>query len=94
MTLGKLACLNVAPVKLVKVANKDILLIERFDWESKGKHWSRRAMVSALTLVSLDDMMARYASYETLAEIIRHRFINPKATLKELYKRLVFNVLC
>ena len=94
MTLGKLAGLNVAPVELVKAANKDILLIERFDRKAKGEHWSRRAMVSALTLFSLDDMMARYASYETLAEIIRHRFTNPKATLKELYKRLVFNVLC
>jgi serine/threonine-protein kinase HipA len=31
-------------------------------------------MVSALTLLGLDDMMARYASYETFAEIIRHQF--------------------
>jgi serine/threonine-protein kinase HipA len=51
-------------------------------------------MVSALTLFSLDDMMARYASYETLSEIIRHRFTNPKAALKELFYRLVFNILC
>jgi serine/threonine-protein kinase HipA len=39
-------------------------------------------------------MMARYASYEDLAEIIRHRFKSPKATLHELFGRLVFNVLC
>ena len=39
-------------------------------------------------------MMARYASYETLAEIIRHRFTDPKKTLKELFSRLVFNILC
>jgi serine/threonine-protein kinase HipA len=51
-------------------------------------------MVSALTLLGLDDMMARYASYETLAEIIRHRFTDPKETLKELFSRLVFNILC
>jgi len=51
-------------------------------------------MVSTLTLLGLDDMMARYASYETLAEIIRHRFTNPKDTLKELFSRLVFNILC
>ena len=50
-------------------------------------------MVSALTLLGLDDMMARYASYETLAEIIRHRFTDPKDTLKELFSRLVFNIL-
>ncbi len=39
-------------------------------------------------------MMARYASYEDLAEIIRHRFTDAPATLRELYSRLVFNVLC
>lgn len=50
-------------------------------------------MVSALTLFELDEMMARYASYESLAEIIRHRFTNPSQTLKELFSRLVFNIL-
>jgi serine/threonine-protein kinase HipA len=50
-------------------------------------------MVSALTLLSLDEMMARYASYEELAEIIRHRFRNASATLKELFSRIVFNIL-
>ena len=51
-------------------------------------------MVSVLTLFGLDEMMARYASYETLAEIIRHRFDKPKETLEELFFRLVFNILC
>ena len=94
MRLAERAGLNVAPVKLKKAANKDILLIERFDREPKGDGWTRKAMVSALTLLGLDDMMARYASYETLSEIIRHRFTDPKQTLKELFSRLVFNILC
>ena len=94
MRLAHLAGLNVAPVKLVRAANKDVLLIERFDRQPKDGSWSRRAMVSALTLLGLDDMMARYASYETLAETIRHRFTDPKATLKELFSRLAFNILC
>lgn len=38
--------------------------------------------------------MARYASYEDLAEIIRHRFAEPRQTLRELFSRLVFNILC
>ena len=94
MRLARLAGLNAAPVKLVKAANKDVLLIERFDRVPKGDKWARKAMVSALTLFQLDDMMARYASYETLSEIIRHRFTDPKHTLKELFSRLVFNILC
>lgn len=94
MRLARLAGLNAAPVKLAKAANKDVLLVERFDRVPKGDKWARKAMVSALTLLRLDEMMARYASYETLSEIIRHRFTDPKHTLKELFSRLVFNILC
>ncbi len=94
MRLAARAGLDVAPVRLAHAAGKDVLLVERFDRAKTNDGWTRRAMVSALTLFGLDEMMARYASYEDLAEIIRHRFISPKATLHELYGRLVFNVLC
>jgi len=94
MRLASLAGLNVAPVTLTKAANKDVLLIERFDRSPEGDTWSRKAIVSALTLFGLDEMMARYASYETLADIIRHRFQDPRDTLKELFSRLAFNILC
>ena len=94
MRLAALAEINAAPVKLVQAAQKDILLIERFDREKTAKGWARKSMVSALTLFGLDDMMARYASYETFAEIIRHRFDDPKETLEELFSRIVFNILC
>lgn len=94
MRLADLAGLHVASVKLAKAAGKDVLLIERFDRVAKGANWERKGMVSALTLFCLDDMMARYASYETLSAIIRHRFTNPRPTLKEMFSRLVFNILC
>jgi serine/threonine-protein kinase HipA len=94
MRLASLAGLNVAPVSLSKAANKDVLLIERFDRIHTSAGWQRRALVSALTLLELDEMMARYASYEELAEIIRHRFTHASATLKELFSRIIFNILC
>ncbi|UTW11420.1 type II toxin-antitoxin system HipA family toxin [Marinobacterium rhizophilum] len=94
MRLAAHAGLKVAPVLLKRVANKDVILVERFDRLGSEQGWKRRSMVSALTILGLDDMMARYASYETLAEIIRHRFTDPRETLKELFCRLVFNVLC
>ncbi len=94
MRLAALAGLNVATVSMAQAANKDVLLIERFDRTHVANGWQRKAMVSALTLLGLDEMMARYASYEDLAEIIRHRFKNASVTLKELFSRLVFNILC
>ena len=94
MRLAALAELNVAPVELTKAVGKDVLLIERFDRIWKNSVWLRKAQVSALTLFGLDEMMARYASYETFTEIIRHRFTNPRESLKEVFSRLVFNILC
>ncbi|MDE0240084.1 MAG: HipA domain-containing protein [bacterium] len=94
MRLAARAGLDIAPVRLAHVAGKDVLLVERFDRTRTKDGWTRKAMISALTLFGLDEMMARYASYEDLAEIVRHRFTSPKATLHELYGRLVFNVLC
>lgn len=94
MRLAKHVGLNVAPVRLTRSLNKDVLLIERFDRIRVSDGWTRKHMISALTLFGLDEMMARYASYEDLAEIIRHRFTNAPATLRELFGRLVFNILC
>lgn len=94
MRLAALCGLNVAPVKLVQALGKDVLLIERFDRSKIESGWTRKSMVSALTLFGLSDMTARYASYEDFAYMIRVRFIEPKKTLKELFGRVVFNILC
>jgi serine/threonine-protein kinase HipA len=50
-------------------------------------------VVSALTLFGLDELSGRHASYAELADIIRARFKAPQETLRELYARMVFNVL-
>ena len=94
MRLAHLCGLVVAPVRLAHAGGKDVLLVARFDREKVAAGWTRRAMVSALTLLGLDEMMARYASYQDLAEIIRHRFKDPKGALRELFSRLLFNILC
>lgn len=94
MSLARKAGIEVAPVTLAQVSGKDVLLIERFDRILVNGNWQRKVVVSALTLFGLDEMMARYASYEDLAEIIRHRFTSSAETLKELFSRLVFNILC
>ena len=94
MRLARKVGLNVATVHLRTAMGKDVLLIERFDRVRHGDRWRRRAMVSALTIFELDEMMAAYASYEKLAECIRHRFAHSTASLHELFARMVFNILC
>jgi len=93
MRLAALVGLTVAPVSLERAAGKDVLLVQRFDRTLAPAGWTRRRMVSALTVLGLDELMGRYASYQELAEIIRLRFAAPRETLRELFNRLVFNVL-
>ena len=47
-----------------------------------------------MTLSDAYELMAAYASYEQLAQQIRARFAHPKTTLRELFCRIVFNILC
>ncbi len=93
MRLAKLLNLNVANVSLQKVMNKNVLLIERFDREFIGNHVYRKQMLSGLSILRLNEMEARYASYPDFAEVIRMQFCDPKKDLLELYTRLAFNIL-
>ncbi len=89
MELARRAGLETATVELTKALGRDALLVERFDRSDGG----RRAMVSALTILKLDELGARYASYAALADQIRARFTAPTATLRELFARITFNIL-
>jgi len=91
MELARRAGLEVAPVRLTTAHGRDALLVERFDRPGDGR---RRAMVSALTMLGLDEDGARYGSYADLSDLVRARFTEPKKTLRELFSRIVFNVLC
>ena len=93
MRLAAIAGLDVAPVELVRTMDKDVLLVGRFDRELTERGWTRRAVVSALTLLGLDERMAAHASYEDLADIVRARFASPTETLRELFARMAFNIL-
>lgn len=93
MRLAELVGISVAPVSLTKAMGKDVLLIERFDRVREDKGWLRKSMVSALTILELDERLAAHASYEDLAEKVRQRFVNPKQTLHELFARMAFNIL-
>lgn len=91
MELARRAGLNVAGVEVVEAMGRMALLVERFD-RIPGSD-ERRAVVSALTILQLDEMLGRYATYTDLAQVIRERFTDGQGTLRELFSRIVFNVL-
>jgi serine/threonine-protein kinase HipA len=92
MTLARRCGLDVAAVSLVEAHKRFALLVERFD-RSGPDH--RRRVVSALTVLGLNTFPSgRYATYSDLADKIRASFTAPDATLRELFGRISFNILC
>jgi serine/threonine-protein kinase HipA len=90
MELARRCGVDVAPTELTRSQGRDVLLVERFDRPADG---TRRCVLSGLTLLGLHEMASRYGTYVDLAEQIRLRFIEPEATLRELFTRIVVNIL-
>ncbi len=93
MDLAARVGLNVASTALTQALGRDVLLVERFDrapLPDGGE--GRRLVVSGLTLLELDEVEGRWATYPALADLIRARFTDPDATLRELFSRIVFNI--
>ncbi|MCV7174555.1 MULTISPECIES: type II toxin-antitoxin system HipA family toxin [Mycolicibacterium] len=67
---------------------RDVLVIERFDRPAGG---GRRIIVSALTMLGLDEMEGRYATYPDLLDVLR-RTSTDAAVGRRLFERIVFNV--
>jgi serine/threonine-protein kinase HipA len=91
MDLAGRVGLDVASTELTDCLGHDVLLVQRFDrTEVQGE---RRMLVSVLTILELDEMTARYATYYDLASVIRgNLFSEHSDTLRELFARIVFNV--
>lgn len=90
MQLARLVGLEVADTESVEVSGRDVLLVDRFDRDANG---SRRSFVSALTILGLHEMAGRHATYYDLADVVRRRFVRRRATLRELFARIVFNII-
>ncbi len=93
MQLAKIVGISVPAVHLKTILGKDVLFIERFDRILHEGQITRKLMLSALSLLGLNELEARYASYSDFAAVIRKSFLHSREELKELYRRLAFNVL-
>ena len=94
MKLAGMCGLNVPDIRLVSVGLHDVFLIQRFDRVSElsAACWSRRGFMSSLSLAEWDERDRDRWSYTTVAEKIRRCSISPAADLRELYKRIAFNI--
>ncbi len=96
MRLAKLAGLTVAPVKFESNNHLEVLLVQRFDRQTNKTviaSTSRNFILSGFSLLGLTETEAQYASYHSIADVVRREFFEPKLALEELFKRLAFNIL-
>jgi len=93
LELAKTCDLNSADSRLTTVADRDVLLVRRFDRERVESGYRRHRMVSAVTLLCTDDDATARTdwSYLLLADEIRRVSMQPEDDLRELYGRMVFN---
>ena len=94
MTMARQVGINVPPVRLEKVLGQDIYLIERFDRIPDGKDYRRLPFISGLTITGAHESESVLQSYRRLAEQLRLFGSDPVKDAKELWRRMVFNILC
>ena len=95
LMLARACGLTTASSTVVKVGEKDVLLVKRFDREKTANGYTRARMLSALTLLRAEDTHASRGkwSYPTLAEELRRLSASPGEDAEELFRRMCFNAL-
>jgi serine/threonine-protein kinase HipA len=87
LSLAKTAGIQVPKFRLEHVLKKPVLLLERFDRNGSA----RVPFMSAMTALSADDHQSR--SYTDIVDTIRREGSRVTDDLRELWRRLVFNIL-
>lgn len=91
--LASQAGINTAKTRTMQISkNRHLLLSERFDRKSNG---SRIHFASAMSLLALDDGAGSNTGngYPDIADFILRGCVNVRQNLRELYRRVAFNVV-
>lgn len=100
-SLAERAGIVVPKTRIVKVGNRSVLLVERFDRardlhaKTGNRKYFRHRMVSALTVLRAEAAMTARArwSYLLLSDELQRWSSQPRQDRQELYRRMVFNAL-
>lgn len=80
--------INTTQSFLTTSLGRDVLVIQRFDRTPES---GRRLIISGLTMLGLDEMEGRYATYPDLLDVLRRDGHDP-AVGRRLFERIVFNI--
>lgn len=91
MRLAERCGIAVPEMLVMDVGGRDVFLSKRFDRARASGGYARTGYVSALTVLDLDETDRDRWSYLHLADTMRQ--IAPPEDLRELYARIIYNVL-
>jgi serine/threonine-protein kinase HipA len=93
MRLARECGLGVPDTDFATIRGRDIYLIRRFDRLIEGNRLRRVHFASALTMLEAHEIAAHRYSYRDLAEVLRRMGSDPRNDLRELFRRMAFNIL-
>ena len=93
MRLATACGLDVPALDFKHVLGRDIYLIARFDRIPHGSWMERRPFASGLTMLGAHESEVSHYSYADLAGVIRQHGTQVRRDLRELFLRMVFNIL-
>ena len=87
--------ISTARSKVMEVGERPVLFVKRFDRERVEGGYLRHRMISAVTFLNASEASADRSrwSYPLFADELRRRDLNEDGARRELFKRMVFNVL-
>ncbi len=91
MTLAGDSGIRIPPMRLQSVRDKDVLLVRRFDREKIKNGWVRKGFLSSLCLMQWDEADRLSWDYGAIADAMRRHV--PVENIRELFRRMVFNML-
>ncbi|MBE0598955.1 MAG: HipA domain-containing protein, partial [Desulfuromonadales bacterium] len=94
LALARACGITVPETRLVQAGGKDVLLVRRFDREKAATGYLRFGFLSALSLMEWDEWDRPAWSYPALADRMRATILAQPEQLHELFRRMVFNILC
>lgn len=94
MRLASEVGIDVPPIRLESVLDKDIYLIQRFDRVPTGTQMLRIPFISGLTITGAHESESSTQSYQRLAEQLRLYGSSPAEDARRLWIRMLFNILC
>lgn len=93
MRLAQECGLSVPDIEFTDAPRSHIYLIQRFDRVLKDNKLQRLPYASALTMLEASELASHRYSYRDVAAVIRRHGSDPARDLRELFRRMAFNIL-